>query len=132
MFWFWRGGRRQEEAKGKQAAAKKTKKSRKKHGHSGEPPKRYTPEEKLNLIQEFDQSGLPAKTFADWYGVSAGALKTWKERYKAEGLEGLKDRPRTRKRRLPEAVVEKIVELKLSDPQMGSKKLQQPATRALF
>jgi transposase InsO family protein len=102
-------------------------------GHiPGTPQRRYTTQEKLALLQEFEKSDLPIATFCKWHGVGLETLKKWKERYKAQGEAGLEDRPGGKPSFIPEAVREKIIELKQASPQAGSTRIQQELLRHNF
>lgn len=106
---------------------------RKRHVLVGVPSKKYAPEEKLKLLQEFENSGLSVTTFCGWHGMRPETLKKWKERYKAEGEAGLADRQSGNfPAQLPDAVKEKIVELKQNDPKLGSKRIRQELLRHNF
>lgn len=117
--------------KGKKKSQKK--KSPKRKRSQPFTPKTYTPEEKLRLLKELENFPFSVQTFSEWYGVTLQSLQRWKERYKNEGFDGLKNK--TREKRsiiIKDAVREKIIELKLSDPKIGSKRISDTLKRHHF
>ena len=55
------------------------------------PRSKFTAFEKLKLIEEFQQSGIPNATFARQHGIDKIALERWSKRYQRDGLEGLEE-----------------------------------------
>jgi transposase-like protein len=55
------------------------------------PRSKFTALEKLKLIEEFQQSGIPNATFARQHGIDKKALERWSKRYQRDGLEGLEE-----------------------------------------
>jgi len=83
---------------------------------------------KLHLEEGFTQEAVTQEM-----GISLAALGKWLARYKAEGEQGLQDRhhgPSAKK--LPEAVREKILELKQEEPTRGVKRISQLLRRIFF
>lgn len=85
--------------------------------------RRYTPEEKIKLIKEYESMGVPAGMYCKWYGVSEPTLKEWVAKYKAEGEAGLENKGWGEKAEVPEGVREAILKLKESNPGLGAKKI---------
>ena len=94
---------------------------------------RYKFEIRRKAVQLTVEEGIPAELVAKEMGVSVNSVDNWTRRYRAEGEAGLLDRPRNwKKAGLPEAVVDKIIELKEADPTQGSRKLSQILRRMFF
>jgi transposase-like protein len=55
------------------------------------PRSRYTAEEKLELLEEFAQSGIGARTFEHQHSLGHPTLAQWRMRYERDGLEGLSE-----------------------------------------
>ena len=60
--------------------------------------KNFKPIERLNLLDIWQRSGLPAGEFASLVGVSKHTLYGWKKRFDEKGPAGLEDRPRDERR----------------------------------
>ena len=94
---------------------------------------RYKFEIRRKAVQLTVEEGIPAELVAKEMGVSTNSVDNWTRRYRAEGEAGLLDRPRNwKKAGLPEAVVDKIIELKKADPTQGTRKLSQILRRMFF
>ena len=92
---------------------KKKNKGKRKYTKSESSGKIYSKDEKLKLLKEFEQVGAPITVFCKWYGMGAGTLKSWQDRYKKYGEEGLEDNRGSRvSKEVPEAVKAEIVKLK--------------------
>jgi transposase InsO family protein len=79
------------------------------------------------------EEGFPVKHIAEELHVSEASIHGWVARYRAEGEEGLKDRPhRPKSRTVPEAVKQKIVDLKREEPSRGVKRISQILRRIFF
>ncbi len=103
---------------------KKKEKGKRKYTKSDSAGKIYSKEEKLKLLKEFEQIGAPITMFCKWYGMGVGTFKSWQERYKTGGEEGLEDnRGGKVAQEVPEAVKAEIVKLKLENPGIGVKKI---------
>ena len=57
------------------------------------PSRRYTPEEKLVLLDTWKQSSLTAKEFSSLVGVDYKTFYMWKTRFEKDGPEGLFGKP---------------------------------------
>ena len=89
--------------------------------------------ERLRAVKLHLEEGFPVKHIAEEVHASEAAIHNWIARYRAEGEEGLKDRPRrSDARALPEAVRQKIVELKKEEPTHGVKRISQILRRIFF
>lgn len=66
-------------------------------GHVGRPKggtnRKWTAEQKYQLIQEYLASGLGVNPFADKHGISRRLFFSWLNKYYENGLEGLKRKP---------------------------------------
>ncbi len=82
--------------------------------------RRYSVEEKLKLVKEMEESGAPAKVFAEWSKISVGSLEAWQKAYQEHGETGLKNKTRGLKAQLSEDVISRIIQLKKENPFMGS------------
>ncbi|RBM21192.1 IS481 family transposase [Streptomyces sp. PT12] len=70
--------------------------------------------------------GSPVSEVAVRYGVSRQAIYTWKSKYEAAGLEGLREksrRPRTSPTRLPAQVEALVCEMRRSNPRWGARRI---------
>lgn len=94
---------------------------------------RYPQAIRRKAVQLTVEEGIPISLVAQELGVTDTSICKWTRRYRAEGEAGLHDRPRRRKKPgLPKAVVEKIVELKKTDPTRGARKLSDMLRRLFF
>ncbi|MBO5159039.1 MAG: transposase [Lachnospiraceae bacterium] len=88
---------------------------------------RRTPEEKLQLIQEYYASGVGYKTFAREHGIAHSLFCTWLKKYNEEGASGLQHSRRT----IPASLSrdEEILQLKLiiAEQQIEISKLKKSA-----
>jgi transposase InsO family protein len=102
----------------------------------GGPPKKFGPrsfEERLRAVKLHLEEGFTLRTIAEEFNITTGALDKWLARYRHQGEEGLKDRPRGRSaHKLPEAVREKILALKKEEPSRGVKRISQLLRRIFF
>ncbi|WP_127850219.1 helix-turn-helix domain-containing protein [Lacticaseibacillus hulanensis] len=55
------------------------------------PRSKRTALEKLKLLEEFQESGLPRATFARQHGIDRSTITRWSMRYQRDGLEGLEE-----------------------------------------
>lgn len=52
---------------------------------------KFTALEKLNLLENYQQSGLSRATYARQHGIDQATIKRWMIRYRRDGLEGLEE-----------------------------------------
>ncbi|WP_244057030.1 transposase, partial [Ligilactobacillus pabuli] len=52
---------------------------------------KFTALEKLNLLENYQQSGLPRATYARQHRIDQATIKRWMIRYRRDGLEGLEE-----------------------------------------
>jgi transposase len=72
------------------------------------------------------EEGFTQEMVAREMDISTAALGKWLARYRRDGEEGLKDQDRkSSARKLPEAVRDKILELKRQEPSRGVKRIAQ-------
>jgi transposase InsO family protein len=97
------------------------------------PGKVYSKDEKLKILMEFEKVGAPVAMFCKWYGIGLGTFKSWQERYKTQGEEGLEDNRGGRSAiEVPDAVKEEIVKLKIENPHIGMGKIAEYLNRHKF
>lgn len=90
-------------------------------------------EQRLRAVKLHLEEGFSQELVAEEMDISKAALNKWLVRYRKEGEEGLKDRPRRPgANQLPEAVRDKIVELKKEEPSRGVKRISQLLRRIFF
>ncbi len=85
---------------------------------------------KLNL-----EEGISRERICEQMGVALSSLGLWIKRYRQEGEAGLRDKPMgspAGKKKLPEPVTEKIVEIKKEQPSWGVKKIAQALGRLFW
>jgi transposase InsO family protein len=76
--------------------------------------------------------GSPVGEVAVRYGVSRQSIYTWRDKYKAGGIDGLRDasrRPRTSPSRLPAQVEALVCELRRAHPRWGARRIAFEAAR---
>jgi transposase InsO family protein len=76
--------------------------------------------------------GSPVSEVAVRYGVSRQSVYSWRDRYKAGGIDGLRDasrRPRTSPSRLPAEVEALVCELRRAHPRWGARRIAFEAAR---
>ncbi len=81
------------------------------------------------------EESIPLELIGKELGVCPETVGKWVNRYQAEGEAGLEDRPRTRgsvKRGVPEAVKDRIAEVKRAHPRFGIRRIAQTLRRVLF
>src|SRR5207247_7393510 len=102
----------------------------------GGPPKkilRRTFPDRLRAVKLHLEEGFTQETVAREMEISTAALGKWLARYRRDGEEGLKDRDRKPSaQKLPEAVRDKILELKREEPTRGVKRISQLLRRIFF
>jgi transposase InsO family protein len=90
-------------------------------------------EERLRAVKLHLEEGFTQELVAREMGITVAGLQQWLNRYRQHGEEGLKDRERKpTAKKLPEAVRDKIVELKEEEPTRGVKKISQLLRRIFF
>jgi transposase InsO family protein len=91
------------------------------------PPTRVhlRPAQRLLILDTWVRSKLPAREFADLFGLSPHTLYAWKKRFDEEGPAGLDDAPRggPRGSRMPEAARRAILLMKSQHPEWGQDRL---------
>ncbi|MEK7993154.1 MAG: IS481 family transposase, partial [Planctomycetota bacterium] len=93
-------------------------------------PHSYRVELRRRAVQLFVEEQLPAELVAKELGISDKSVYAWVRRYRKEGEAGLQGRvPGPKGSRLPEAVKDKITELKQESPHWGVKRLAQTLKR---
>jgi len=88
-----------------------------------QPRKTYTVEEKLRILKELEESGMPISVFAKWKEIATITIQTWQNAYKTQGEKGLESKLRSLEKTLPPEVIERIIKLKTENPGMGSPKI---------
>ncbi len=83
------------------------------------------PAQRLLILDTWVRSKLPAREFADLFGLSPHTLYSWKKRFDEEGPAGLEGSPRGRPRgsRISEAAKRAILLMKAQHPQWGQDRL---------
>jgi len=90
-------------------------------------------EERLRAVKLHLEEGFTAELVAREMGVSYAAVSKWLQKYRRHGEEGLKDHdPGPGRRKIPEPVRAKIVELKKEEPSRGIKRISQLLKRVFF
>ena len=88
--------------------------------------KRYTPEEKLEIIHLIEHSALPVKQTLAELQVPRSTFYVWYQRYQEEGPEGLQPKKANRQQfwnRIPDQVRQQIVDLALAHPEESPRQL---------
>jgi transposase InsO family protein len=94
---------------------------------------RYPVALRLRAVKLHLEEGFAIDLVAEELGVSAESVRAWLKRYQQEGEVGLNNRPLgPGANKLPEAVHQKIVELKKEEPTRGVKKISQLLRRIFF
>lgn len=96
--------------------------------------RRFTAEEKLEIIKARENNGLTLQEVSKVMGVNDSTIWKWNKLYKEGGLKALKDRttlPPEWKRK-PKLIEAKILVLKRENPKMGSKKISDQLLRFDF
>lgn len=83
------------------------------------------PAQRLLILDTWVRSKLPAREFADLFGLSQHTLYAWKKRFDEEGPAGLEDAQRGRPRgsRVSEAAKRAILLMKAQHPSWGQDRL---------
>lgn len=95
--------------------------------------KRYTPQEKEKLVRLYMDKKIPVRRICAQAKVDKGSLYEWIKEYKQQGVGGRRPaEPRSAAKRLPAAVLQKIVELKQAQPSFGIKRIADHLRRFFF
>ena len=91
-----------------------------------------TPQQRLDVLDCWQRSGLPAKDFAPLVGVSRHTLYAWKQRFERLGASGFLDQPHGAKKgsRLPDSTRRAILALKESQPDWGCERISNTLLRS--
>ena len=84
-------------------------------------------EQRIRFVLEASSEDCVMSELCDRFGVSRTTGYTWLDRYRAEGIDGLKDRARAplhHGRSRPRELVEQVLALRERYPTWGSKKLR--------
>ncbi|MHC2582976.1 transposase-like protein [Bradyrhizobium diazoefficiens] len=87
---------------------------------------RYPASEKAEIIQQVEQSHLPAKRTLDKLGIPRATFYRWYDRYREGGVEALADhrsRPDRVWNRIPDDVRGQIIDLALELPELSPREL---------
>src|SRR3974390_977232 len=104
----------------------------------GRPPKtanRYSKEFKLKAVRCFLQEGFTRNNIAAEMHIAVATLDRWVSQYRSLGEEGLEDQvtgPKPGQLKLPEAVSDKIIEVKKLNPTFGVKRISQWLARVFL
>ena len=102
----------------------------------GGPPRkvfRRSFDERLRAVKLHLEEGFTHELVAEEIGASVAAVHKWTRLYRLHGEAGLKDNAQGRRgTQLPQAVRDKIVELKKEEPARGIKKISQMLKRVFF
>jgi transposase InsO family protein len=95
--------------------------------------RRFTAAEKLKAVRLHLEEGFSMHLVSQELGISKSSVDNWLKAYRLAGEAGLQPRvPGPRPDRLPEAITEKIVELKQENPTFGIKRISQLLRRCFF
>jgi putative transposase len=89
-------------------------------------------EQRLQFIREYETELLTMTELAAQYGISRKTGYKWLERFKADGIDGLRDhsrRPHTSPQATDPELVETLLHLRRRHPRWGAKKLLAVAAR---
>jgi transposase InsO family protein len=86
---------------------------------------KFTPEQRLLVLDAWRRSKLPAGDFAPLVGISKHTLYAWQKKFAAEGPAGLCDKPKGAPAgsRLPEPTRRAILMMKESHPDWGCQRI---------
>ena len=100
-----------------------------------DPKKVYPYELRLKAVKLHLEDGIKQELVVRELGVGKSSLTIWVRRYRAQGEEGLRDRPLGTgrgKKKLPEPVTAQILEIKKQEPTWGVKKIAQVLQRMFW
>jgi transposase InsO family protein len=94
--------------------------------------KRFTPAQRLFVLEAWMKSRLPASEFSPLVGVSTFTLYAWKKRFETRGPAALEDRPKggPKGSRLPEPTRRAILLIKETHPDWGQDRIQDVLLRS--
>src|SRR5208337_2978263 len=94
--------------------------------------KRYGLEFKLRCVKLQLEEGLPVSLLSKEAGASKDVIRRWVKAYQERGEAGLQNRIASagRRRKLPDPVRKKIVEIKKREPLFGVKRISHLLKRA--
>lgn len=99
-------------------------------------PPRLRPEQRLQLLDIWERSGLDAREIGALTGISRHTLFAWKKLFREQGPAGLMDRPRgaLKGSRLPDLTKRAILLMKKQNPEWGCQRISDMLLRgpALF
>ena len=87
---------------------------------------RYPASEKLEIIRIVEKSHLPVRRTLEQLGIPRATFHRWYDRFLSGGVDALEDRsPRPGRvwNRIPEGVLDQIVELALDKPELSPREL---------
>jgi len=107
-----------------------SKQARRRQSEASKP--RFTPEQRLLILDSWLRSKLPAGDFAPLVGLSQHTLRAWKARFLEHGPAGLDDQPlgRPSGSRLSEATKRSILLMKEQHPDWGQDRIAAVLLRA--
>ena len=107
---------------------------KKNKGKEGRYGKRYGLEFKLRCVKLRLEEGIPISLLSKEVGASNDVIRRWARAYQERGEAGLRSgvSPARGRRKLPEPVREKIVEIKKQEPLFGVKRISHLLKRAFF
>jgi transposase InsO family protein len=97
--------------------------------------KNYPYELRLKAVKLHLEDGIEQQVVARELGVGKASLGNWVRSYRTQGEAGLRDKPNGRKgwkKKLPEPVTAKILEIKKQEPSWGVKRIAQILKRVFF
>jgi transposase InsO family protein len=103
-------------------------------GKEGRFGKRYGYELKLRCVKLRLEEGIPVSLLSQEVGCSRDVIRRWSRVYEEQGEAGLRKGvvSRESRRKLPEPIREKIVEIKKREPSFGIKRISHLLKRAFF
>ena len=110
-------------------------KSKKKDGSRKKCPeraRRYPADFKLQVVKKYLEESIPASVIRQECGLGTGTVNRWVRAYRHHGEAGLATGHTGKGKRLPDAVKQKIVEIKEANPLFGIKRISQLLRRMFF
>jgi len=97
-------------------------------------PRAYTYEFRLQCVRLCEEESYPRNYVSEQGNVSVKTLTNWIKRYRDNGEDGLKDKPRSKAGRaqIHSEVKDKIIEIKKEYPIFGSKRISDILKRIFF